>query len=55
MSLLVKGAMDAVSPAQSESGFYRRYFLVSKKDGGLRPLSLKGEERQRRLPAPRER
>ncbi len=24
-----------VSPAQSESGFYSRYFLVPKKDGGL--------------------
>ncbi len=28
----------AVPPAQSESGFYSRYFLVPKKDGGLRPI-----------------
>ncbi len=27
-----------VPPAQSESGFYSRYFLVPKKDGGLRPI-----------------
>ncbi len=27
-----------VSPALSESGFYSRYFLVPKKDGGLRPI-----------------
>ncbi len=27
-----------VSPALSESGFYSRYFLVHKKDGGLRPI-----------------
>ncbi len=38
MSLLAKGAMETVPPAQSESGFYSRYFLVSKKDGGLRPI-----------------
>ena len=24
--------------SQSESGFYSRYFLVPKKDGGLRPI-----------------
>ncbi len=38
MSLLAKGAMEMVSPAKSESGFYSRYFLVPKKDGGLRPI-----------------
>ncbi len=37
MNLLVKGAIE-VPPAQSESGFYSRYFLVPKKDGGLRPI-----------------
>ncbi len=30
--------METVSPAQSESGFYSCYFLVPKKDGGLRPI-----------------
>ncbi len=29
---------EIVPPAQSESGFYSRYFLVLKKDGGLRPI-----------------
>ncbi len=38
MSLLVKGAVETVSPAQSESGFYSLYLLVPKKDGGLRPI-----------------
>ncbi len=38
MSLLAKGAVETVSPAQSESGFYSHYFLISKKDGGLRPI-----------------
>ncbi len=38
MNLLVKGAIEVVPPAQSESGFYSRYFLVPKKDGGLRPI-----------------
>ncbi len=38
MSLLVKGAVETDSPAQSKSGFYSRYFLVPKKDGGLRPI-----------------
>ncbi len=33
MSLLVKEAVEMVSLAQSESGFYSRYFLVLKKDG----------------------
>ncbi len=38
MNLLVKGAIEVVPPAQSESGFYSRYFLVPKKDGGLQPI-----------------
>ncbi len=38
MSLLANGAVEMVPPAQSESGFYSRYFLVPKKDGGLRPI-----------------
>ncbi len=38
MTLLEKGAIEMVSPALSESGFYNRYFLVPKKDGGLRPI-----------------
>ncbi len=33
-----KGAIEMVPPALSESGFYSRYFLVPKKDGGLRPI-----------------
>ncbi len=36
--LLVKGAVETVSLAQSESGFFSRYFLVPKKDGDLRPI-----------------
>ncbi len=38
MMLLEKGAIEMVPPALSESGFYSRYFLVPKKDGGLRPI-----------------
>ncbi len=38
MTLLEKGAIEMVSPALSESGFYSRYFHVPKKDGGLRPI-----------------
>jgi hypothetical protein len=38
MNLLVKGAIEIVPPAQSESGFYSRYFLVPLKDGCLRPI-----------------
>ncbi len=34
----LKIALDPVRPALSESGFYSRYFLVPKKDGGLRPI-----------------
>ncbi len=38
MNLLEKGAIEIIPPAQSESGFYRRYFLVPKKDGDLWPI-----------------
>ncbi len=38
MTLLEKEAIEMVPPALSESGFYSRYFLVPKKDGGLRPI-----------------
>ncbi len=38
MNLLEKEAIEIVPPAQSESGFYSRYFLIPKKDGGLRPI-----------------
>ncbi|KAL0148359.1 hypothetical protein M9458_056339, partial [Cirrhinus mrigala] len=38
MNLLENGAVEVVHPAQSESGFYSRYFFVPKKDGGLRPI-----------------
>ncbi len=38
MNLLEKGAIEIVPPAQRESGFYSRYFLVPKKDGGLQPI-----------------
>ncbi|KAL0163783.1 hypothetical protein M9458_039536, partial [Cirrhinus mrigala] len=38
LTLLGKGAIEMVHPAQSESGFYSRYFLVPKRDRGLRPI-----------------
>ncbi len=38
MNLLEKGAIEIVPPAQNESGFYSRYFLVPKKDGSLQPI-----------------
>ncbi len=38
MNLLAKRAVETVPPAQSESGFYNHYFLILKKDGGLRPI-----------------
>ncbi len=38
MNLLDKGAIEIVPPAQSESGFYSRYFLYPKKDGGLQSI-----------------
>ena len=36
--LLSKGAIEPLSQDQSEGGLYSRYFLVPKKDGGLRPI-----------------
>ncbi len=33
-----KRSLEMVPPALSESGFYSRYFLIPKKDGGLRPI-----------------
>lgn len=39
LSLLNKGAICVVPPAQSQSGFYSRYFLVPKRGGsGIRPI-----------------
>ncbi|XP_048030341.1 uncharacterized protein LOC125257733 [Megalobrama amblycephala] len=37
-TLLEKGAIEHVLPPDRESGFYSRYFIVPKKDGGLRPI-----------------
>ncbi len=37
-TLLRKGAIKMVPPHERESGFYSRYFIVPKKDGGLRPI-----------------
>ncbi len=37
-NILAKRAVDTVPLADRESGFYSRYFLVPKKDGGLRPI-----------------
>ncbi len=38
MNLLGKRAIEIVPPAQRESRFYSRYFLIPKKDGGLQPI-----------------
>ncbi|KAK9959588.1 hypothetical protein ABG768_009702 [Culter alburnus] len=38
MTLLRKGAIERVPPPSKLSGFYSRYFIVPKKDGGLRPI-----------------
>ncbi|XP_067233771.1 uncharacterized protein [Chanodichthys erythropterus] len=38
VTLLQKGAIERVPPASIQSGFYSRYFIVPKKDGGLRPI-----------------
>ncbi|KAL0160826.1 hypothetical protein M9458_044551, partial [Cirrhinus mrigala] len=38
VSLLRKEAIEVVPPHNRESGFYSRYFIVLKKDGGLRPI-----------------
>ncbi len=37
-ALLRKEAIEVVPPHERESGFYSRYFIVPKKDGGLRPI-----------------
>jgi hypothetical protein len=37
-SLLLKGAIEEITPGETERGFYSRYFLVPKKGGGLRPI-----------------
>ncbi|KAI2647437.1 Transposon Ty3-G Gag-Pol polyprotein [Labeo rohita] len=37
-TLLSKEAIEVVPPHDRESGFYSRYFIVPKKDGGLRPI-----------------
>ncbi|KAI2654754.1 Transposon Ty3-G Gag-Pol polyprotein [Labeo rohita] len=37
-TLLRKEAIKVVPPYDRESGFYSRYFIVPKKDGGLRPI-----------------
>ncbi|KAL0170784.1 hypothetical protein M9458_035380, partial [Cirrhinus mrigala] len=37
-TLLRKEAIEVVPPHVRESGFYGRYFIVPKKDGGLRPV-----------------
>ncbi len=36
--LLEKGAVERVPPHELESWFYSRYFVVPKRDGGLRPI-----------------
>ncbi len=37
-TLLRKEAIEVVPPHKRESGFYSRYFIVPKKDGGSRPI-----------------
>lgn len=37
-SLLVKSTIEQVLSPDRESGFYSRYLIVPKKDGGLRPI-----------------
>ncbi len=37
-SLLQKGAIEEVPQSEFERGFFSRYFLVPKRDGGLRPI-----------------
>ncbi len=37
-SLLQKGAIEEVPQSEVERGFFSRYFLVPKRDGGLRPI-----------------
>ncbi len=37
-SLLQKGALKEIPQSDIEQGFFSRYFLVPKRDGGLRPI-----------------
>ncbi len=37
-ALLEKGAIEFIPHSNRETGFYSRYFIVPKKDGGLRPI-----------------
>ncbi len=37
-SLLQKGAIEEIPQLDIEQGFFSRYFLVPKRDGGLRPI-----------------
>ncbi len=37
-SLLLKGAIEKVPQWDLERGFFSRYFLAPKRDGGLRPI-----------------
>ncbi len=37
-SLLQKGAIEEVPQSEVERGFFSRYFLIPKRDGGLRPI-----------------
>ncbi len=37
-SLLQKGAIEEIPQSDIEQGFFSRYFLVPKRDGGLRPI-----------------
>ncbi len=37
-SLLQKGAVEEIPQSDIEQGFFSRYFLVPKRDGGLRPI-----------------
>ncbi len=37
-ALLEKGAIEYVPHSNRETGFYSRYYIVPKKDGGLRPI-----------------
>ena len=38
LTLLQKEAIQVVSPKDILNGFYSRYFLVPKRDSGLRPI-----------------
>ncbi len=37
-NLLEKGAIEKVPPSERENRFYSRYFVIPKRDGGLRPI-----------------